>query len=166
MDTSEGLRYKFTNQENSGQRRSGRLQGINARFPDDPNNLALPRAKIKKKPSRRKAKASPRKNRPHPRCRNMSLDCCVEKTCLLNQGYGIIELIRADFDKKLYEEQNNFLSSFIDVELRPRRSKITYSVRDVSGIRKVQICRTAFLKIFGISTKRIDVLLRKKKRAF
>jgi len=113
--------------------------------------------------SRRKTKAQPRKNRPYQDCRRMNMDCCKEQNCLSNQGIAIILIIRRDFDTKLYEEQNNFLNSFIDVELKLRRSRITYNIRDVSGLRKIQICKTAFMKIFGIGRKRIDVFLRKKK---
>lgn len=87
----------------------------------------------------------------------------MERTCLLNQGRGIISILRTNFDKKLYEEQNNFLNSLIDIEPKPTRNRITYYIRDVSGVRKVQVCKSAFLKIFGIGRKRISVLLKKKK---
>ncbi|KAK3720986.1 hypothetical protein QZH41_018543 [Actinostola sp. cb2023] len=89
----------------------------------------------------------------------MNMDCCMEKTCLLN--HGVIALIRNDFDSKLYEQQNTYLSSLIDVNPNAKRNRITYNIRDTSGLRKVQVCKTAFLKILGIGKKRITVLLKK-----
>ncbi|KAK3729309.1 hypothetical protein QZH41_011432 [Actinostola sp. cb2023] len=89
----------------------------------------------------------------------MNMDCCMEKTCLLN--HGVIALVRNDFDSKLYEQQNTYLSSLIDVNPNAKRNRITYNIRDTSGLRKVQVCKTAFLKILGIGKKRIAVLLKK-----
>lgn len=159
MNITEGLGYNFTQEENTG-RHSKRLQRSDA----NQGNEALPRAKRMKIVSRQKTIAQPRKNRPHQdHMTVMSLECCEEKTCLLNCGRDIIDLIRRDFDNKLYEDQNNYLNSLIDVQPRTRRNKIIYSIRDVSGLRKVQVCKKAFLKIFGIGKKRIDVLIRKTK---
>lgn len=123
---------------------------------------ALPRAK-RKKPNRtrRKTKPQPRKNRPNESINQMSLQCFTENTCLLNHGRPILASIRNDFDSKLYDQQNTYLSSVIDVEPRQRRNRITYNIRDASGLRKVKVCKKAFLKIFGIGKKRITVLLRK-----
>lgn len=156
MNITEGIGYKFDREETQ-KRRSKRLKGHNANL----SNNALPRAKIVKKASRRKNRARPRKNRPNPVLAEMSLECCTAKTCLLNQGRPIIAMIRRDFDRKLYEEQNDYLNSLIDVCPRTVRIKITYNIRDASGLRKVQVCKKAFLKIFGISHKRITVLLKK-----
>lgn len=161
MDITEGLGYEFVREE-TGKRRSKRLEGRNANL-DNGSNEVLPREKRKKTASRRKTTAQPRKNRPHQDHAHMNLECCVEKTCLLNQGHDIIALIRADFDKKLYEQQNYYLNSLIDVQSRTVRNRITYNIRDVSGLRKVEVCKKAFLKMFGIGNKRIDVLLRKNK---
>lgn len=159
MDITEGLGYEFDREE-TRKRRSKRLRGCNTGNTSLDRN-ALPRAKVKRKGSRRKTNAQPRKNRPYYDHAQMSLECCTEKTCLLNQGRPIIAMIRRDFDKKLYEEQNNYLNVLIDACPRTVRNKITYNIRDVSGLRKVQVCKKAFLKIFGIGKKRITVLLKK-----
>ncbi|KAK3739296.1 hypothetical protein QZH41_019548 [Actinostola sp. cb2023] len=84
-----------------------------------------------------------------------------QKTCLLNYGRQIVALIRRDFDRKLYEEQNNLLNSLVDVEFKTSRNRISYYIRDLSGLRKIKVCKKAFVKIFGIGKKRITVLLRK-----
>lgn len=160
MNITKGLGYNFDREETRKRRCKQLKQGCNAGNASRDNN-ALPRAKTKKKVSRRKTKAQPRKNRPHYDHNQMSLECCTEKTCLLNQGRPIIAMIRTDFDQKLYDEQNNYLNLLIDVCPRAVRNKITYNIHDVSGLRKVQVCKKAFLKIFGIGNKRITVLLKK-----
>lgn len=162
MDLTEGFSYEFVRENNGGSRYSERLRRHAADL-DGSNNETLPRVKRRKIANRRKTIAHPRKNRPHRDCNRMSLECCMEKTCLLNQGRDIIALIRNDFDEKLYEEQNNFLNSLIDVQGRTVRKRITYNIRDASGLRKLPVCKKAFTKIFGIGNKRIAVLLRKTK---
>ena len=157
MDITEGLGYKFDREAETQKRRSKRLRGRDGGMARD----ALPRAKIIKKPNRRKSKAQARKNRPHKDLAQMNLECCTDKTCLLNQGRHVITTIRGEFDRKLYEEQNAYLNSLIDIYPRTIRNRITYNIRDGSGMRKVEVCKTAFRKIFGIGTKRIKVLLRK-----
>jgi len=121
----------------------------------------LPRAKNQKNRCRRKSKPTERKNRPYQNVKAMNLQCCTENTCLLNHGRQVIKAIRKDFDSKLYDEQNCLLVSLIDIELRNKRNKITYNIRGNSGLDKVKVCKTAFLKIFGIGKKRIQILLNK-----
>ncbi|KAK3742378.1 hypothetical protein QZH41_002603 [Actinostola sp. cb2023] len=75
--------------------------------------------------------------------------------------FEIVALIRRDFDRKLYEEQNNLLNSLVDVEFKTSRNRISYYIRDLSGLRKIKVCKKAFMKIFGIGKKRIAMLLRK-----
>ena len=82
MDITEGLGYKFDREAETQKRRSKRLRGRDGGMASD----ALPRAKIIKKPNRRKSKAQARKNRPHKDLAQMNLECCTPKTCLLNQG--------------------------------------------------------------------------------
>lgn len=161
MDLTEGFSYTFVRENNGGSRYSERLRGHAAHL--DGRNEILPRAKPKNIASRRKTVANPRKNRPYQNCHRMNLECCTEKTCLLNRGRDVIGLIRNDFDRKLYEEQNNLLNSLIDVQERTVRKRITYNIRDASGLRKIPVCKKAFTKIFGIGNKRIAVLLRKAK---
>lgn len=164
MNINEGLGYKFAREENGNLRRSKRLLhgGNNGRL-DGHGIETLPRAKTRQKTSRRKTKPKPRKNRPYQDYNNMSLQCCTEKTCLLNLGRGVIGLMRREFDQKLYEAQNNYLNSLVEVQPRTARNRISYNIRDVSGLRKIVVCRRAFLKMFGIGRKKIAVLLRKKK---
>lgn len=73
----------------------------------------------------------------------------------------MIASIRTHFDGKLYDQQNSYLSSLIDVEMKAQRKRIAYNIRDASGLRKVKVCKTAFLKIFGIGKKRLAILLKK-----
>ena len=58
------------------------------------------------------------------------------------------------------DEQNNYMSSLIDVIPKEKRNNITYHIKDVSGFRKTPVCKNAFLKIIGIGKKRIAVLLK------
>ena len=155
MDVANGLGYNYIQEENP--RRSKRIQRRQA----NQGNEVLPRAQRGQKGSRRKTKAQPRINRPYQNTIAMSLQCCTENTCLLNYGRVIIVLIRKDFDSKLYECQNNYLNSLIDVDPKVKRNRITYNIRDISGLRKVKVCKTAFLKIFGIGKKRVMVLIKK-----
>lgn len=157
MDERNGFEYNF-NPEDDVRRRSKRnTQRVQVIETEE----ALPRAKRRTPVSRKRTKAKPRRNRPHPNTRQMSLQCCTERTCLLNYDRPIIASIRKDFDRKLYDEQNSYLNSLIDVEPKDKRNRITYNIRDLSGLRKIKVCKTAFLKIFGIGKKRITVLLKK-----
>lgn len=151
MDIKQGFGYDFDNVRDS----STRI--IDERDP-------LPRVVRRPQPysRRRKTVPTPRKNRPFKDVETMSLECCEKYTCLVKNGREIIKSIRQTFDKMLYEAQNNYLISVIDVT--PRRSKpalIRYSIRDSSGLAKVSICKTAFMKIFGTGKKRIRILLSK-----
>ena len=150
MDQRTGFEYEF-DPEKHDRRKKRTNQG----------HERLPRAKRRKTTNRRKTVASARKNRPYQNVSRMNLECCTEKTCLLNQGHEIINIIRKNFDSKLYDQQNIYLSSLINVDLKLQRKNISYNIKDVSGLRKVKVCKTAFLKIFGIGKKRITVLLKK-----
>ena len=148
MEEKTGFEYKFDPEKH-----------VRRRITSNHENR-LPRAKKQKTKSRKKTRPSARKNRPYPNVQNMTLQCCTEGTCLLNHGHRVIATIRRDFDRKLYDEQNSFLVSLIDIKLRTQRNKITYHVRGATGLDKVKVCKTAFLKIFGIGRKRIQVLLK------
>ena len=160
MDVQNGFGYDANSKKDS-LRRSKRLSRPNDQATQPQIGDALPRAKRKKPNSRRRIKPEPRKNRPHENIERMSLQCCTEKTCLLNYDREILASIRKEFDRKLYDEQNSYLNSLIDVEQKEKRNRITYHVRDASGLQKVKVCKMAFLKIFGIGKKRIAVLLKK-----
>ena len=151
MDLTQGYGYDFDPEKNV------RTRKRNARHDDD----RLPRRKATKTTSRRKTTAKPRKNRPYASVAEVNLECCTENTCLLNYGRRIISMIRNDFDSKLYEQQNTYLSSLIDVNPKDKRNRITYNIRDVQGLRRVKVCKKAFLKIMGVGKKRIAVLLKK-----
>lgn len=125
------------------------------------NDDRLPRAKRQRTRSRKKTVATVRSNRPYSDVLGMNLQCCTENTCLLNHGREVITAIRDQFDRKLYDQQNTSLSSLIDVEVRNQRKRITYNIRDASGLRKVKVCKTAFMKIFGIGKKRVAILFKK-----
>lgn len=160
MDVNSGFGYDFS-ARNDNVRRSKRLKQPRSQATQPRMEDALPRAKRRKTISRRRVKPQPRKNRPHNNIARMSLQCCTEKTCLLNYGREILASIRKDFDSKLYDEQNSYLNSLIEVEPKERRNRVMYHIKDMSGLRKVKVCKMAFLKIFGIGKKRITVLLKK-----
>lgn len=152
MDGRKGFVYTFDPEKH-----------VRRQLPKERNQeqRRLPRAKRRKVLSKRKTTPTARKNRPHSNVRAMSLQCCTEATCLVNHGHEVIATIRNDFDNKLYDQQNIYLSSLIDVELKNQRKRIIYNIRDNSGLVKVKVCKTAFLKIFGIGKKRITILLKK-----
>jgi len=155
MDTTTGLGYNFDPEQNV--RRQPRRKTNQVTHEHE----RLPRVKIQKVSSRRKTTATARRNRPYTNVRDMNLQCCTENTCLLIHGREVIVAIRNDFDSKLYDQQNTYLSSLIDVEVKNKRNRLTYNIRDISGLRKVKVCKTAFLKILGVGKKRITVLLKK-----
>lgn len=155
MDVENGFGYKF-NEDNNGKR--SRQATVNR---DNPRLDILPRRKRRKVQNRRKTTARPRKNRPYQDITRINLDCCTERTCLLNHERQVFEIIRRDFDKKLYEDQNRYLSSMLETKKCNRRRNILYYIRDASGLRKVQICKTAFMRIFGLGKTRIAVLIKK-----
>ena len=151
MDPNEGFGYNFDHTEDAE----------NAVF-GDINNEPLPPARRRRvrHTRRRKTIATPRKNRPFRDVQTMSFECCLKKTCLETIGRDIVERIRQDFDRMLYEAQNNYLISLIDITPRPRRpTRVVYNIRDGSGLGKVSLCKTAFLKIFGIGKKRVSYLM-------
>ena len=157
MSTTTDFNYNFDPEDIGRHTRSKTRTLREANF--QPNSL--PRAKRRKFTSRRKTKPTPRKNRPYSNVHNLSLQCCTEKTCLLECGHEVIAAIRQDFDGKLYDEQNAFLVSLIDIQPKVQKKRIIYNIRDDSGLRKVKVCKKAFLKILGIGKKRIAVLVKK-----
>ena len=154
MDAAKDFEYNFDPEKNK--RPSSREK--RPRINDDDR---LPRRKKNKASHKRRKTANPRRNRPYPSVEEMSLECCTANTCLLNQGRRIIGMIRKDFDSKLYEQQNSYLNSLIDVNPKDERNTITYNIRDMFGLRKVKVCKKAFLKIMGVGKKRIAVLVKK-----
>ena len=156
MDVTKGFGYNFDPEKNIRTNSRKKRPRIN-------DSDRLPRRKKNKSSNTRRRTAKPRKNRPYSTVEEMSLECCTANTCLLNQGRRIIGMIRNDFDSKLYEQQNTYLNSLIDVNPKGVRNSITYNIRDMFGLKKVKVCKKAFLKIMGVGRKRIAVLLKKTK---
>lgn len=90
----------------------------------------------------------------------MTLNCC-KRNCLMELNQDLIQDIRKQFDDKLYNEQNSYLNSLININFKNEKNVISYHIRDTSGLGRVKVCKTSFLKIFGIGKRRIDVLLKK-----
>ena len=151
MDPNEGFGYNFDHGD-----------AENDIVIEDINDEPLPPARRRRvrRTRRRKTLATPRKNRPFRDVQTMSFECCLKKTCLETIGRDIVEGIRGDFDRMLYEAQNNYLISLIDITpQREKKTRIVYNIRDGSGMGKVPVCKTAFLKIFGIGKKRVSFLM-------
>jgi len=91
-----------------------------------------------------------------------SLDfSCCDGGCLLRRGvHNIKHIIRQQRDmlySKKYNEQNYLFSKLVEVKLTfTGKRKMTYTV-PILG----KVCRTAFLKVYGISKHKIQCLLRK-----
>lgn len=117
-------------------------------------------------PKVNKKQTKPRKNRPFRFVREMSLECC-STTCLLNVGRDIIMHIRNDFDRMFYQAQNEHLAARIETTTARRhrespRNVIRYYTVDNES-RKLQICKQAFMKMYGVGKKRLQVLLKKRR---
>lgn len=149
---SGGYHYKFDEAETTDYRKSKQ----NKRQPL-PRRRRVVVTKVRKKWPRA------RKNRPHAHIEQVSLQCCVARTCLLNLGRAAISTMRTAFDRMLYKAQNEHLSSKMEVAFAEgdgKRNVVKYRVTDRSR-RRVEICRTAFAKIYGVGCKRIKTLLKK-----
>ena len=91
---------------------------------------------------------------------DLNLTCC-DNGCLLRHGLRDIKrIIRRQrnllYDKQ-YNEQNYFLSKLLEVKITPTgKRKITYRAPLLG-----EVCKTAFLKVYGISKHKIECLLKK-----
>ena len=91
---------------------------------------------------------------------NLNLTCC-DNGCLLRHGLcNIKRIIRQQRDllyKKQYNEQNYLLSKLVEVKItQTGKRKITYKSPSLG-----EVCKTAFLKVYGISKHKIECLLKK-----
>ena len=91
---------------------------------------------------------------------DLNLTCC-DNRCLLRHGLRHIKrIIRRQrnllYDKQ-YNEQNYFLSKLLEVKIMPTgKRKIGYRAPLLG-----EVCKTAFLKVYGISKHKIECLLKK-----
>ena len=90
----------------------------------------------------------------------LNLTCC-DNGCLLRHGLRDIKrIIRRQrnllYDKQ-YNEQNYFLSKLLEEKITPTgKRKITYRAPLLG-----EVCKNAFLKVYGISKHKIECLLKK-----
>lgn len=124
----------------------------------------LPRRKTRsvKKPYCRKNRAF----------RYTSQECCAKNCLQKNGGRSVMDIARNCFLSKTYDEQNLMLRSLIVIkkpteneveivdETPSRRVRYDYQLID-DNAKNFKVCRTAFLKTFSISTKRIRVVINK-----
>lgn len=123
--------------------------------------------RIKRRKKQPVKKPYVRKNRPYVRT---SLECCLENCLYKNGGHAVMRMTRMDFSSKCYDEQNLMLRNlmemntplaiFEDDNVQTRRTKCIYYLID-DNAKKKPVCRTAFLKTFGISVKRVRIVMSK-----
>ena len=94
---------------------------------------------------------------------------CCSTTCLLNIGIDVVMQIRNDFDRMAYQAQNEHLAARIETTNARRqngvdnpRTVIRYYTTGNAN-QKLQICKRAFMKIYGVGKKRLRVLLKKRR---
>ena len=100
-----------------------------------------------------------RKNAAFRQLHDLNLTCC-DNGCLLRHGLrNIKRIIRRQRNllyEKQYNEQNYFLAKLLEVKITPMgRRKITYKTPSLG-----EVCKTAFLKVYGISKHKIECLLK------
>lgn len=107
-----------------------------------------------------------RKNRPYVRT---SLECCSWSCLYKNGAHKVMRMTRLDFYAKSYEEQNLMLWNLITVETpscqpddngKRTRSRYIYHLIDENASKR-KVCRTAFVKTFAISVRRVKSVLSK-----
>ena len=120
------------------------------------------RFKMDKRYSSRKQTPSRRKNAAYRDVDTVNLVCC-NGGCLLKNGIETARQVirqergRAFYRSRNYNEQNYVISKLMQVELFPSgRRKITYSIPALGPV-----CKIAFMKCYGVSPKKIKVLLEK-----
>ena len=106
-------------------------------------------------------KGKPRTNRPY---KSLCLYCDCQKECLSQGAIGrhAVQLARRDFDCNSYEKQNLLLKNLIEITFGRQRNTYIYHIIGHDG-NKHQICRDAFMKVFGISKKKLRAIIRKLK---
>ena len=104
-----------------------------------------------------------RTNRPTPYVNFLTVECKCSRGCLRQESVGVevVKDARRRFDKHSYNEQNLLLLNLMDISEGKSRYKIKYFIHNFQGER-VEICKTAFLVVFGISEKKIRVVIKKR----
>ena len=104
-----------------------------------------------------------RTNRPTSYINFLTVECKCSRGCLRQESVGVevVKDARRRLDKHSYNEQNLLLLNLMDTSEGKSRYKIKYFIHNFQGER-VEICRTAFLIVFGISEKKITVVIKKR----
>ena len=152
----QGFHYKYEKQKVVSHRERKRADDLAMRRRRDP----IPKV-IKKK-------IRPRKNRPFRFVREMRLECCGT-TCLLNMGIDVVMQIRNDFDRMPYQAQNEHFAARLETANAGRDNRVGnprtviryYTIGNIN--QKLQVCKIAFMKIYGVGKKRLRVLLKKRR---
>ena len=152
----QGFHYKFEKQKVVSHRERKRADELATRRRREPILKVI------------KKKIRPRKNRPFRSVREMRLECC-STTCLLNIGIDVVMQIRNDFDRMAYQAQNEHLAARIETTNARRQNRVDnprtviryYTTGNANP--KLQICKRAFMKIYGVGKKRLRVLLKKRR---
>ena len=107
----------------------------------------------------RNPKITRRKNAAYGDIASLNLVCC-DNGCLLKHGMNVRQIIRQERQKvfdKPYNEQNYVISKLLQVKVYPSGyHKIHYKIPTL-GV----VCKTAFTKCYGISNKKVRVILKK-----
>ena len=116
--------------------------------------------KLKKVYSCQKEKATRRQNAAYNDIESINLVCCY-RGCLLKNGImaskQIIRQERRKVFNKPYNEQNYVMSKLLQVRNFPSgHKKVDYSVPTLGSV-----CKIAFMKCYGVSPKKIKILLKK-----
>ena len=110
--------------------------------------------------SKQKKTFTARKNRAHRDIAKICLLCSCEQDCLIRQGHPretrlMIKQLR--LFQKNYNEQNYMLARQMEVKVCPSGlGRITYNIPSLG-----RVCQGAFQKCYGISNRKINVLLKK-----
>lgn len=108
-------------------------------------------------------KCKPRVNRPFHHANMMSLTCKCSDGCLFKIGREAVCQIRRNFDFKCYDQQNLMLVQLLNILPGNQRRHIRYHIINADGER-VRLCKLAFMKVHGISHKRISTIIAKRAR--
>ena len=152
----QGFHYKFEKQKVVSHRERKRADELATRRRREPILKVI------------KKKIRPRKNRPFRFVREMRLECC-STTCLLNIRIDVVMQIRNDFDRMAYQAQNEHLAPRIETTNARRQNRVDnprtviryYTTGNAN--QKLQICKRAIMKIYGVGKKRLRVLLKKRR---
>ena len=118
-------------------------------------------AMMKKIYVRRSYRVQVRKNRPYANLARLSLVCPCSQGCLMKHGAAQVrQVIRQQRQKvfqKSYNEQNYMLSKLLEVKICfSGKRRITYRISPLG-----KVCKGAFKKCYGISDKKVEILLKK-----